>query len=192
LSTGVVNDGSLTSPPTSGVTAFTGAYSTSESEAGGYMYIGPSSTSTCSNPTTSTSGLLVTYTWSVTLYPQLSLTCASGETAYASFELVGVGDVHMVSGAPYWALYPNHAIQPGYENAISCSGSGSPTYSPASSVPVTVKVSTGSFTEQAGDSYEYYTAIFVDSYATESGGGFASAAVSFSATLTSVACNACP
>ena len=98
----------------------------------------------------------------------------------------------MPNNAPWWALYPNHAAQPGYQVAVSCSGSGSPTYQPGTSVPVTLKVSTGYFTEQAGYDYEYYTAIFVDSYATETGGGFAAAAVSFSATLTSVACNACP
>lgn len=189
-SNGKVSDGSLTSPPTSGLNAFTGTYSTSEVKGGGVIWIGPGTTG-CSKPTANTYGETASWTWEVTVYPDISASCTSGGTATASYSLDLYANVHYL-GSPYYAIYPDMITQPAAAYQVACSGGGSSSYSPASPVTATYTLTSPPFEEMSGVSYDFQTSVLGDAYATQSGAGFADATVSFTATLTSLSCSGCP
>lgn len=185
LTTGVVKDGTLSQYPTSGVNSFTGGTTTtSEYEGGGIFWVG------CSSPTSNTYGETASWTWEVTVYPWLSLSCASGETAFASYSVTLFADVH-TGASPYYAIYPNFVTQPAASYQLYCSGSGSPTYAPSSPITATYTLTTPPFQELSVNSYDFQSSVYADAYSTESGNGFAESTVAFTATLTSVTCSGC-
>lgn len=189
-SSGKISDGSLTSPPTSGLNSFTGTYSTSEVKGGGVIWIGPGTTG-CSKPTANTYGETASWTWEVTVYPDISASCTNGGTATASYSLNLYANVHY-GVPPYYAIYPDMITQPAAAYQVTCSGAGSSSYSPASAVTGTYTLTSPPYEEISGVSYDFQTSVLGDAYTTQSGAGFADATVSFTATLTSLSCSGCP